>query len=465
VGRNTPPGGFGPTQVSQFNIANMLQPLRVAEYTFERFSTSEAELDHHAFGYYAEHGLLGMPVGRVFVERVDQDGDGYSETRRSVYENLLAVFSVDAAAANPAERLVLETEILHGTPVRRSGYIGDKLYSIANDSVKVVDVDDLDTLVDELAIPQPEPEPPITPIPIPWPIWMVGDAQGNAALAPEKFPASRTDMALVTAADRARADLAGRLQLGSGAPMLVTAEATPNAPGKGYDLVYRVGDDHYLYRAGAGGNAQLVDEDYTFAPDAEAWHDVESTFTAAPIGTAGDYNNDGLVNQSDRAVWQASFGSWSLIATLPADGNRDGVVDLADYVVWRNANAAGGTSAALAPLNASSESSTAALSIALESIDSTATLSTGPSLGRRAAFDPAARSVFEAPHASQLVLVERAPESVALDEESLLTIALLSDNRVQEMDYGFALEEQGSETSDSPCDAMDEAFGVLASLI
>ena len=62
VGRNTPNGVSGPTQVSLFDISDLLQPLRIAEYTFERFSTSEAELDHHAFGYYADFGLLAMPV-------------------------------------------------------------------------------------------------------------------------------------------------------------------------------------------------------------------------------------------------------------------------------------------------------------------------------------------------------------------------------------------------------------------
>ena len=62
IGQNTPGGSYGPTQVSLFDITDLTQPLRIAEYTFERFTTSEAQVDHHAFGYYAEHGLLAMPV-------------------------------------------------------------------------------------------------------------------------------------------------------------------------------------------------------------------------------------------------------------------------------------------------------------------------------------------------------------------------------------------------------------------
>jgi len=48
---------------------------------------------------------------------------------------------------------------------------------------------------------------------------------------------------------------------------------------------------------------------------------------------AGDYDNDGVVDQDDYDVWAASFGS---VFALSADGNRDGVVDAADYTVWRD---------------------------------------------------------------------------------------------------------------------------------
>lgn len=49
--------------------------------------------------------------------------------------------------------------------------------------------------------------------------------------------------------------------------------------------------------------------------------------------TAGDYNADGKVDDSDDDVWKADFGSTS---KLDADGNDDTFVDAADYVIWRD---------------------------------------------------------------------------------------------------------------------------------
>jgi Bacterial Ig domain/Dockerin type I domain len=54
-------------------------------------------------------------------------------------------------------------------------------------------------------------------------------------------------------------------------------------------------------------------------------------------GVVGDYNADGIVNESDYLAWKSSFGS---IDELLADGNRNGRVDAADYTIWRNNSSA-----------------------------------------------------------------------------------------------------------------------------
>jgi hypothetical protein len=161
IGQNTPGGSIGPTQVSLFDISDLTQPIRIAEYTFEQFTFSEAQIDHHAFGYYADLGLLAIPVSQAHTERVDLDGDGYRETSRIVQENTLAIFHVDPNATDPSARLVPSGEIAHDANVRRSGYIGDKLYSIGDDAVKVIDVSAPNTVIAQVTIASATVLPPI----------------------------------------------------------------------------------------------------------------------------------------------------------------------------------------------------------------------------------------------------------------------------------------------------------------
>jgi hypothetical protein len=46
----------------------------------------------------------------------------------------------------------------------------------------------------------------------------------------------------------------------------------------------------------------------------------------------GDYNGNGVVDETDNSYWRTTFGSRQFLA---AEGNIDGVIDAADYVVWR----------------------------------------------------------------------------------------------------------------------------------
>jgi hypothetical protein len=50
------------------------------------------------------------------------------------------------------------------------------------------------------------------------------------------------------------------------------------------------------------------------------------------IGTQGDYDGNGVVDDLDHGVWTSQFAA---AANSPADGNVDGMVDAADYVMWR----------------------------------------------------------------------------------------------------------------------------------
>jgi len=50
-------------------------------------------------------------------------------------------------------------------------------------------------------------------------------------------------------------------------------------------------------------------------------------------GLRGDYNDDGVVNASDYALWRESLGQTG--AGLTADSDRNEVIDVGDYTAWR----------------------------------------------------------------------------------------------------------------------------------
>lgn len=312
VGQNTPAGVGGPTQVALYDVSDITHPRRIDEYTFERFSTSEAQVDHHAFGYFAVHGLLAIPTSRTFIERVDEDGDGYRETRKTVREDELSVLTIDVNAGSSA--IALTGEIPHDTAVRRSGYIDAYLYSASGDSVKVVRADDPGHVIAEVRLAEPDDDPPV-PI----------DPGSLPATSP--FPATTSDAALADAIHRAQADLAGRMHSASGASMVVTSEATSSAATGGYRVVLRAGNDQYLYYVRGDKALVLANESFVFpdAQDSGAWHAVA---VASPL--VGDFNFDGRVSADDLPVWRAANG---FDAAGDADG--DGDSDNGDFLLWQ----------------------------------------------------------------------------------------------------------------------------------
>jgi subtilisin family serine protease len=74
--------------------------------------------------------------------------------------------------------------------------------------------------------------------------------------------------------------------------------------------------------------------------------EVEDYILPSSVPLTGDFDGSGLVDEADRGIWRATFGSTT---DLRADANKNGVVDAADFVLWRNnlgATAGGGSSLA-----------------------------------------------------------------------------------------------------------------------
>jgi len=299
VGRNTPNGFSGPTQVSLFDVSDFSQPQLLDEYTFQRFSTSEAEIDHHAFGWFATHGLLAIPASRGYIQRVDEDGDGYRESRQWVQEEQLAVLAVDVASGG---KVSLVTEIGHDDKVRRSGYIGDKLYSVAADSVKVVDVGQPDTVIGEVILIEPASPPE--------------DTTPNDTVV--NYPANRSEGPLPAAVSSAQSHLAGQMEILPGASLFVAAETFNVVGSNDFHIVLRVGDNRYLYQTGVGDSVYLSDSSYDFpisADEDQVWHAI---LHGTPVG---DLDKDGDVDEDDIDRLFANLGSTDLAYDLDSSGS------------------------------------------------------------------------------------------------------------------------------------------------
>ena len=57
-------------QASLFDVSDPANPVRIDSEGFGSYATSEVEYDHHAFSWFAGHGLAVLPVESVLPERV-----------------------------------------------------------------------------------------------------------------------------------------------------------------------------------------------------------------------------------------------------------------------------------------------------------------------------------------------------------------------------------------------------------
>src|SRR5690606_6990620 len=105
----------------------------------------------------------------------------------------------------------------------------------------------------------------------------------------------------------------------------------------GNDLYAEFGDERSLPIVG-NFDPPVAPLQYNEPP---APHD-DSQPTDTQQFAAGDYDQNGAVDQADYDVWRTTYGSTS---DLRADGNGDGIVNAADGVLWRNAARASSSAA------------------------------------------------------------------------------------------------------------------------
>jgi uncharacterized secreted protein with C-terminal beta-propeller domain len=123
-------------QVSLFDVSDLNNPTLVDQYLIQPeggWSWSAAEWDHHAFSYFADAGVMSIPVeGIVRIEPLNNDDPATANTISWDYHSDFWVFHVDVASG-----FDLLGQVGHTSTALRSFRINDALYTLARDDVKV----------------------------------------------------------------------------------------------------------------------------------------------------------------------------------------------------------------------------------------------------------------------------------------------------------------------------------------
>lgn len=127
--------------------------------------------------------------------------------------------------------------------------------------------------------------------------------------------------------------LAGATAVGQDQPF-----ALFTAPTEGFQLIVAPGGT-VLSSLNVSGDLNIVSVggSITDSPGSEITISGNATFTSRAASPAGDFNGDGLVDQTDYTEhWAKNYGLTSGATKYHGDANGDGRVDAADYTLWRD---------------------------------------------------------------------------------------------------------------------------------
>jgi len=171
-------GRIGPLQITLFDVRDLSDPHVADQVTFEGALSvsSEAWLDHRAVSFFAESGVLAIPI--TWSEPIEPDGEevglfGRYQTKRSRsaiwtfkvdVENhegasIVATGRVEHEASGYRQSSFLRTDVWRpgnvfvlnswwggtydpGSPARRTLRVGESLITVSNNYVKINDLND-----------------------------------------------------------------------------------------------------------------------------------------------------------------------------------------------------------------------------------------------------------------------------------------------------------------------------------
>ena len=325
VGSN---GGAGRAVVSLFDVSDLSSPQLIDQSILPQFSRTEANLDHHAFGWFAPHELLAIPVSRYFRDRFDDDGDGYREAIRSVQEDSLSILHIGLDEQTGSEGVTLHGEVDHSAKVRRSVFVNDRIFSVGDDAVRSVNVADASQVVDQVLF-------------------------DNSQLVTSIVPRAVSDHSSLS--ESARAELAGVLGAAVGDVLLVSHETRAGQT----DLIFETESRYYRMRSDLVDGLKMVEADFEFAED---WHnhanglDVNGDNEVSAIDAFAIINRLALRSVEDQTV-DVALRQINIESGF-VDTNGDGRVSALDalLVVNQLSRQSASSGSASVPTGAESES-------------------------------------------------------------------------------------------------------------
>jgi T5SS/PEP-CTERM-associated repeat protein len=156
---------------------------------------------------------------------------------------------------------------------------------------------------------------------------------GNALMLENLSLASAASMAVQLAGDNPDTDY-GQLDVGGTANLAGALNVTLAS---GFTPV--AGDSFQLLTAGGGLNGTFATQSLPSLSAGLSW-DVDYSATALILsviaGLRADFNQDGMVNSADLAIWKTGFGAPSGATIASGDADGDGDVDGADFILWQH---------------------------------------------------------------------------------------------------------------------------------
>lgn len=279
IGRNAVTETTGSTQVILFDVTDVTRPRIVGRHSFYRDSVSIAETDHHAFGWFAAHDVLAIPLAENRRRRIDADDDGYRETWEYYREDDLALLKIDVnATVESRDGVTLRGEVANDSQVLRGAFIDNVLYSIAHDSITAVDINDPTIIFAHASISPDDSAPPDSN--------GVGESESR-----DWFMAKQAREAIAR-------------HLGHPvSPMLLSVEALVSAHGGvavERNFAFAVGDKVVRVVADAEGNVSSIDDRFQFAErNAKQWRNEAMETDVTGDGFTSPLDALVLINRID----------------------------------------------------------------------------------------------------------------------------------------------------------------------